>query len=118
MPPAIRRLPLLRSDPMSVQRHQLLDQALQLSRQMGDCGVEGDWQQVIVLESRRSALLEQAFAEPAPADEPTARQIHAILEADRYLMNLGVEARDGAAAELARMQRGRRGQQAYRNAGA
>jgi hypothetical protein len=96
-------------------RHQLLEQALQLSRQMGEFGAEGQWQQVIELETARSALLEQAFAQRAPADEPTARQIHAILEADKQLLSLGVVARDEAATELAHMQRGRKGQQAYRS---
>ena len=85
---------------------------------MGDLGADGDWRQVIELESQRSALLQQAFAEPAPADESTARQIHAILEADKRLMNLGVIARDEAAAELASLQRGRKGQQAYLSTGA
>jgi hypothetical protein len=104
---------------MSLQaRHELLEQALLLSRQMGECGAEGRWQQVIELESARSDLLQQAFARRLPADEPTARQIHALLEADKYLMSLGVEARDAAAAELAQVQRGRKGQQAYRNVGA
>jgi hypothetical protein len=116
-PPNRPRQP--RSDPMPAQhRHQLLDQALRLSRRMGELGAEGQWQQVIELESTRSALLEQAFARRAPADEVTARQIHAILAADKQLMSLGVEARDEAAAELAQMQRGRKCQQAYRSIGA
>jgi hypothetical protein len=101
----------------AVLRHQLLDQALQLSQRMNECGTAGDWAQVIELESRRSALLEQAFAESVPADESTARQIHAILSADKHLMSLGVEARNEAAAELASLQRGRKVQQAYHSAG-
>jgi hypothetical protein len=100
-----------------LKRNQLLVQALQLSRQMGECGAAGQWQRVIELETTRSALLEQAFALRAPADESITQHIHAILEADKYLLSLGVEARDEAATELAHMQRGRKGQQAYRNVG-
>jgi hypothetical protein len=84
---------------------------------MVDQGSAGDWEQVLELERRRSGLLEQAFTEALPADEPTASRIRAILETDKRLMSLGVEARDEAASELAQLQRGRKGQQAYRSAG-
>ena len=99
-------------------RQQLLDQAIQLSHDMTERGGQGEWSQVIELEARRSALLTQAFADAVPADEAALRQIHAILEADKQLMSLSVEARDEAADELANMQRGRKVKQAYRNAGA
>lgn len=98
-------------------RQQLLDEAVALSQRMTELGAAGEWQQVIALETQRSALLEQAFADAARADERTARQIHAILDSDKRLMNLGVVARDEAAAEIAQMQRGRKVQQAYRDAG-
>jgi len=100
------------------QRHQLLDQAVELSRQMAELGAGGDWQQVIALEGQRRTLLDQAFSETLPADEITAGQIHAILEADKRLMHVGVEARDEAATELTRIQRGRKVKRAYGRAGA
>lgn len=102
---------------MAMQRRQLLDEALSLSQRMAESGAAGDWQQVIELETRRSALLSDAFDAAAPADEFTVRQIGAILAADKRLMGLGVTARDEAAAELAQMQRGRKVKQAYRDAG-
>jgi len=102
---------------MVAQRHQLLDQALQLSQRMAELGANGEWQQVIDLESQRSAVLNSAFDVAAKADEATARQIHAILAVDKQLLNLGVVARDEAAAELGQMQRGRKVKQAYRSAG-
>lgn len=102
---------------MTAQRQQLLDQALQLSQQMAELGAAGEWQQVIDLEPRRSALLHSALDVPAKADEATARQITAILAVDKQLMSLGVAARDETAVELGQMQRGRKVNQAYRNAG-
>lgn len=99
------------------QRHQLLDQAVQLSIRMGDLGAQGDWAEVVALESQRSDMLQQAFAVPGRADQLTAGKIQAILEADKRLMQLGLQARDEAAAELAQMQRGRKVQRAYRDAG-
>jgi hypothetical protein len=98
-------------------RQQLLDEAVRLSHDMTVSGSRGEWAEVIELEARRSAILAQAFAEAVPADEATARQINTILEADKRLMNLSVEARDEAAVELANMQRGRKVQRAYSNAG-
>lgn len=98
-------------------RSELLDQAMALSRQMADQGAEGAWEAVVELERRRSAVLEKAFAGSTPLDDATAQKIRAILEIDKRLMSVGVVARDEAATEIAQLQRGRKGQQAYRNAG-
>jgi hypothetical protein len=102
---------------MLPQRHQLLDQALQLSMRMADLGAEGAWAEVVALESQRSELLQQAFEVPGSPDEAMTGKIQAILAADKRLMHFGATARDQVAAELAQMQRGRKVQQAYRDAG-
>lgn len=83
---------------------------------MATLAAAGEWRQVIELESQRSVLLNDAFSEARPADEVTARQIRAILASDKQLMGMGVTARDEAAAELAQLQRGRKVNNAYRNA--
>lgn len=77
----------------------------------------GEWANVIALEAKRSGLLTSAFDAASPADETTARQIHAILDCDKRLMGMGVTARDAAAAEIARMQRSNKIKQAYQSAG-
>lgn len=99
-------------------RQQLLNEALIVSQQMTAAAEAGEWQQVITLETERSGLLNQAFAAASPANEQTARQIHAILDCDKRLMSLGVTARDEAAVEISQMQRGQKVKQAYRSAGA
>lgn len=98
---------------MQAQRIQLLEQALELSRRMGSLGEEGDWEQVIELEPQRRAVLEQAFATRAPVDESLAQRVHQILELDRRLMDLSLQARDRAAGELGQLNRSRKARNAY-----
>ena len=83
---------------------------------MAELGAAGEWQQVIDLESQRSAVLNSAFDLAAKADATTAQQIHAILAVDKQVRRLGAVAREQAAAERGQMQRGRKGKQAYRSA--
>lgn len=101
---------------MPASRHQLLDDALAMSRQMVELGDVGDWEAVIALEPARRELLEQAFATHAPADEFITERVRAILDLDRSLMQRTVQARDAIAAELGRNREGRKAAAAYQSA--
>ena len=103
---------------MSPSRHQLLDDALGMSRRMAELGDEGDWDAVVALEPARRHLLEEAFATHAPADEFVTDRVRAILDLDKRLMAQSIEARDRVAAELGRSSKGRKATQAYHSAGA
>lgn len=102
---------------MSLSRHQLLEDALDMSRRMARLGDAGDWQAVIALEPQRRTLLEQAFATHAPVDEFVTGRVQAILDLDRRLMARSIEARDHIAEELDRSTRGRKATTAYQAAG-
>lgn len=103
---------------MSPSRHQLLDDALGMSRRMAELGDEGDWDAVVALEPARRQLLEEAFATHAPVDEFVTDRVRAILDLDKRLMAQSIEARDRVAAELGRSSKGRKATQAYHSAGA
>lgn len=98
-------------------RGELLDRVLDLSRRMTTAGEAGEWEQVVALEAERSPLLTAAFDRTEAVAPVEAGQIQAILACDKQLMGLTLTARDGAAAELGQLQRGRKGTQAYQSAG-
>jgi hypothetical protein len=102
---------------MSRSRHQLLDDALDLSRRMAELGESGEWESVIELEAHRRQLLEQAFATHLPADEVVADRVKHILEYDKQLMSHSLDARERVAAELAASNKGRKAANAYHSAG-
>jgi hypothetical protein len=101
---------------MTVSRHQLLDDALDMSRRMASLGDAGDWDAVIELEPERRTLLEQAFATHAPADDVVADRVRAILDLDKHLMARSIEARDRIADELSQTSKGRKAANAYQSA--
>ena len=101
---------------MMVSRHQLLDDALDMSRRMASLGDAGDWDAVIELEPERRTLLERAFATHAPADDVVADRVRAILDLDKQLMARSIEARDRIADELSQTSNGRKGANAYQSA--
>lgn len=98
---------------MTQSRHQLLDEALDMSRRMAELGDLGDWETVISLEPERRALLERAFATHAPVDEFVTDRVRAILDCDKRLMAQSIEVRDRIADELGRSTRGRKATHAY-----
>ncbi|MDJ0740336.1 MAG: flagellar protein FliT [Gammaproteobacteria bacterium] len=102
---------------MADSRHQLLDDALAMSRRMAQLGDSGEWDAVIELEPQRRALLERAFATHAPADEFVAERVRTILDLDRRLMAQSTEARDRIAAELSKSSKGRKAASAYQSVG-
>ena len=101
---------------MAASRHQLLDDALDMSRRMAALGDAGDWDAVIALEPERRALLEQAFATHAPADQVVADRVRAILDLDKQLMARSIQARDLIAEELSSTSKGRKAASAYHSA--
>ena len=101
---------------MMVSRHQLLDDALDMSRRMASLGDAGDWDAVIELEPERRTLLERAFATHAPADELVADRVRAILDLDKHLMARSIEARYLIAEELIQTNKGRKASNAYQSA--
>jgi hypothetical protein len=101
---------------MPPSRHQLLNDALDISRRMACFGDAGDWDSVIELEPERRALLEQAFATHVPADELVAERVRAILDLDKRLVAQSIEARDRIAEELDKVGRGRKATSAYQSA--
>jgi len=102
---------------MAASRHQLLDDALAMSRRMASLGDAGDWEGVIELEPQRRMLLEKAFATHAPVDELVADRVRAILDLDKRLMAQSIEARDRIAEELSLTGKGRKAASAYQAAG-
>ena len=102
----------------AVQRNRLLMEALHTTEEMASLGDAGDWRAVVEKEIQRRALLEQAFAgNRKPADEQMAATINAILALDKQLMRQGQVARSEVAAELGKMNKGRKGAKAYRDMG-
>ena len=99
-------------------RHQLLTEALSISRRMAELGESDQWSEVIELEAERRDLLEQAFANHLPADALVAERVKAILALDKRLMARSVDARDRIAAAIAQNAKGRKMQSAYHSAGA
>lgn len=97
-------------------RHQLLNDALEMSRRMASLGDVGDWDAVIELEPERRNLLEQAFSTHAPADELVAERVRAILDLDKRLMAQSVRARNRLADELSQSSKGRKAASAYQSA--
>lgn len=102
---------------LNLSRHQLLNDALDMSQRMAELGDAGDWDTVIALEPERRGLLEQAFATHAPVDEFVAERVKAILELDKRLMARSIEARDKIAEELGQASKGRKATNAYQSAG-
>jgi len=101
---------------MGASRHQLLNEALEMSRRMASLGGAGDWDAVIDLEPERRNLLEQAFATHVPADELVADRVRAILDLDKQLMAMSIEARDRIADELGHTNKARKATSAYQSA--
>ena len=103
---------------MSLSRHQLLNDALEMSRRMASLGDAGDWDSVIELEPERRTLLERAFATHVPADELVAERVRAILDLDRRLVAQSIQARDRIAEALGQASKGRKAANAYQAASA
>jgi hypothetical protein len=103
---------------MTDARHQLLDEALALTKRMAQLGDGDDWQAVVELEPQRRQLLQRAFATQLPVDEVMAERVRAILDLDKHLMALTVSAKERIAGDISRSNKGRAAANAYRSAGA
>lgn len=96
---------------------QLLDEALNLSREMLERSEQGDWARVIELEPRRREKLDLALTRKSALNETDAGRIRDILKLDKSLIRRGIQARDSVADELTQMRIGRKVSQAYRAVG-
>lgn len=77
-----------------------------------------DWVTVANLETVRSALLREVFeGSVRPAPELLATAARRLLDADRELIVLGEQARDGVSAELALLRQSRKAQSEYAASG-
>lgn len=99
-------------------RHELVDQALALTREMAALGDAGDWEQVIALEIERRGLLEAAFTTRAQVDEDLAAKVRQLLAIDQELLKGAREAQGRLADALTHANRGRAATTAYRATGA
>lgn len=97
----------------AARQHDLLDQALDLSRQMMALGQDDSWAGVVELEPRRRDLLQEAFADSKATDEFVASRIQEILLLDKELIALSERAKREAAEELGQIQKARKIAKAY-----
>jgi len=88
----------------------IIDQALQLTRDMLDAGQAGEWERLATLEARRDPLLHREHS----AD--VVYQLSEILACDRELRALVRQARDEAAAQWQRQNGRARAISAYAKA--
>lgn len=95
----------------------LLDEALDLSREMLALSEKGDWNRVIELEPQRRDKINRALARRTTLNESDAGTIRDILALDKTLIRRGIEAREAVAAEIGQMRLGRKVSQAYRSVG-
>ena len=78
----------------------------------------GDWERTVELLIQRRAELETAFAAPpeTPAELHRLRELaEQVLNADRELVALALDARQQTVAELKKLRTGRRATHAYRH---
>lgn len=93
---------------------QLVD-ILDLTTSMLEAASNDDWQRVIDLEVRRRPLLVNLSPSPSSSSAAAllADCIEQILQADARVIELGKRSREGLAAELGDINRGRSAQKAY-----
>jgi hypothetical protein len=99
-------------------RHELVDLALAVTRQMAALGDAGDWEQVVALEIERRGLLEAAFTTRAQVDEDLAAKVRQLLAIDQELLASARQAQGQLADALTHSNRGRAAATAYRATGA
>ncbi len=95
---------------------ELLNTIVQLSDQMHELAGQGNWEEVVRLETERRDLIAVCFAKDNPFqdNELAARRIRRILDLDRGLMAMGEDHRGELGKTLQKVQRGRNAARAYR----
>ncbi|MCB1849654.1 MAG: flagellar protein FliT [Gammaproteobacteria bacterium] len=95
----------------------LLQQILEITREMRTAALESDWELVQQSEAQRSFLIARCFPlQEAPVDpELTAASIDEIIELDRSIQSLALLARDEITHSLGKLKRGRQAINAYVN---
>ena len=99
---------------------QLLDEILELTKNMQSRAVAEDWDSVRESEARRRALIHACFPLSDPVSSEAERaieQIKQILGLNRSIMAMAVAAREELGSEFSRLKQGRQAARAYQQAG-
>ncbi len=96
-----------------------LEWLLAQTRRIHDLAVDGEWEKVVALESERQSLIDKYFSQQVEHDAPqiAVRYIEKILELDKKVIAMGVEAQVALGSALGDLQRGRQATQAYQKIG-
>jgi len=89
------------------------------SRRIYELAVDEEWEKVAELESERQCLIEKCFSSKATFEEPemAARYIQEIIDLDKKVIAMGVDAQKVLGNALGDLQRGRQATQAYQKVG-
>ena len=96
-----------------------LEQLVKQSRRMHELAVDGEWEQVVALESERQNQMDKFFSSQVTYDDPklAARYIQEIIDLDKKIIAMGVDAQKILGNALGDLQRGRQATQAYQKVG-
>jgi len=96
-----------------------LEQLLIQSKQIYSLAVAKEWEEAEILEVKRRKLLEACFPPQVKFDDPlqAAGLIREIIELDKKVMALGIEARKVIGGALKGIQQGRQATEVYRQVG-
>ena len=101
---------------MTMDNHQQQWQEIELmTRQLHELSADENWQDMIDLETKRLALLQDYFAQPVSEDEAEliAENIREILHSDDSLMKLSQEKKEEAAAAVKKLTTNQQAIKAY-----
>ena len=96
-----------------------LEQLLTQTQRMHDLAINGEWERVDELECERKTLVDRYFSSEAAFDDPqiAAHYVQEIIELNKKVITMGLEARDTLSNALGNFQRGRQAAQAYQKIG-
>lgn len=99
---------------LSPERRQLVEEIFSLTREMGEQTTAEAWEQVSELECRRRIQLEALLTAVSPEEtDEITDVIQRVLEADRLMMDVGMEKKLGLMEEILQISKGRRASKAY-----
>ncbi|VAX06245.1 hypothetical protein MNBD_GAMMA26-985 [hydrothermal vent metagenome] len=95
---------------------QQLEGVLDQSKKICNLAVAGEWQEVEALEIKRRKSIEACLSVDSVFGDPekAMRLIQEVMELDKKVMGLGINARDELGGALREFQRGRQAVKAYR----
>lgn len=101
---------------MSVQVNQeQLDVLVEISRRMRQSATEADWEAVSHLQQQSQQLAGELFARVIPAADVQAvtKAVSEVLEINKYVADIGMNARDLCLEEIDQLQQGRKAVKEY-----